>query len=70
MGSGTPYAMSNDEQDAPSETETAAGLRHRAYRARRLARGLTHAGDQEKLLSFADELETRAAALDRMPEPD
>ena len=47
--------MGNNEQGG--QTETAASLRQRADRARRLAWNLSQAGDQENILRFADELD-------------
>ena len=51
-----------------SEPETVAGLRRRADRARSLARDLLPE-DRERILQFADELDTRAKELARDGEP-
>ena len=51
----------------PSPTETPAGLRQLATRARRLAADMTIERDQEKLIEFAKELEARAAAVETGP---
>ena len=50
------------------EPETVAELRRRADRARTLASSLLPA-DQERLLEFAEELDTRATEIERDGEP-
>ena len=47
-----------------NEPESVAELRQKAHRARTLARGLS-LEDRERLLQFADELDTRATELAR-----
>ena len=47
----------------PSQCASPADLRDRADHARRLARDLTTQRDRNSLLSFAEELERRAAEL-------
>lgn len=48
----------------PPLTETPAGLRDKAVRARRLAGAMTDELTVSRLNAFAGELEARAAALD------
>jgi hypothetical protein len=55
-------ANGGDNQDVPP---TAAELRERALRARRLARGYLKEADRRTLNEMADELEAKAAALER-----
>jgi len=49
----------------PHEVESAAELRERAARARRLITALIQGADQHSLREYAKELEARAAALER-----
>ena len=53
---------------SPRCADTPAALRERAEHARRLARGLVGDPAAERLNNFADELEERAAALEREAE--
>ena len=52
-------------EQSPRCTDTPAALRERAAHARRLALGLAGDPAAERLNNFADELEERAAALER-----
>ena len=56
--------MPRTSYPAPSRTETPAGLRDMAVRARRLAWGMPDALTVARLNAFAAELEARAAALE------
>lgn len=58
--------MPRGSSDLPrSPSETPAGLREMAARARRLARGTLDALTADKLSEFATELEARAATLEQ-----
>jgi hypothetical protein len=56
--------MPRGNDPAPPRTETAAGLREMADRARRHARAMLDETTTANLTAFAEELETRAAALE------
>ncbi len=56
--------MPRGSDPAPPRTETPAGLREMAERARRLARGTLDQETITRLSEFAQELEAHAAALE------
>jgi hypothetical protein len=56
--------MPRGTDPGPPRTETPAGLREMAARARRLVQGMTDEQTIANLTAFAAELEARAAALE------
>ena len=60
----TERVMPRGSDPAPPRTETPAGLREMAARARRLAQGMLDEQTITRLTEFAQELEARAAALE------
>ena len=60
--------MPRGSDPAPSRTETPAGLRETATRARRLAANMLDRQTIASLIAFAEEQEARAAALETAPQ--